>query len=557
MMIRRSISIAFVSVLAGALGMFTFAAPISQTTGTWQPLGSLVDSRQGASATMLDDGRVLVAGGSNASGLLASAEVVSADGSMAVAAMNMARSGHTATKLRDGRVLITGGTGAGGAATASAEIFTPWSGTWTPVSMAVARRHHTATLIKDESGLVVIAGGENAGGVLASVEVFDPAANAFSELAAALSSPRARHAAAALPDGPVIVIGGSTGTTVLATTNIVNALSGELVAGPSLGEARMDFTATDLLNGDVLVVGGAGGANGTTELAGAEKLVVATGVFIPANGLPGPRQGHQAVRLPANAGVLVVGGTAFGQPLRTVDLFLPESQVFRMTSPTEMEHTAGALAPVGTGLAVSAGGAGTAAVETYAFATVTTDTDDYAPGETVYMSGSGWTPDEPVTLVLREVGQAHPDRTFSALANGQGRFENSEFSPEEHHLGVRFYLTATQGASEAQHNVHGRSEQSNIQHDGRGRRNVLLHRRCGRNVCNWFPAGSAGSSQSRHFVLTADSHTEFVPERCHVLFRFKLRRREHDVCRHRHRPEFCSVLFPDQPKHHHDVHNHR
>src|SRR6187549_955842 len=124
MMIRRSISIALVSVLAGVLGMFTFAAPISQTTGTWHSLGSLVDARQGASATMLDDGRVLVAGGSNATGLLASAEVVSAGGSsVAVAAMNLPRTGHTATKLRDGRVLVTGGTGAGGDATASAEIF--------------------------------------------------------------------------------------------------------------------------------------------------------------------------------------------------------------------------------------------------------------------------------------------------------------------------------------------------------------------------------------------------------------------------------------------------
>ena len=59
-------------------------------------------------------------------------------------------------------------------------------------------------------------------------------------------------------------------------------------------------------------------------------------------------------------------------------------------------------------------------------------------------------PTSRVSLVLREVGRAHPDRTFSALANGQGRLQNSEFSPEEHHLGVRFYLTATQGASEAQ-----------------------------------------------------------------------------------------------------------
>ena len=452
MMIRRSISIALVSVLAGALGMFTFAAPISQTTGTWHSLGSLVDVRQGASATMLDDGRVLVAGGSNASGLLANAEVVSADGStVAVAAMNMARTGHTATKLKDGRVLITGGSIAGGAATATAEIFTPWSGAWTPVSMTVARRHHTATLIKGESGLVVIAGGENAGGVLSSVEVFDPAAGAFAPLAAAMSSARTRHAAAPLPDGQVIVIGGSTGPSVAGTTDIVNALTGAVFAGPSMTDARMNFTATELLNGDVLVAGGVGGANGTTEFAAAEKLVVATGVFIPANGLPGPRQGHQAVRLPGNAGVLIVGGTAYDQPLRSVDLFLPESQVFRMTSPTDIEHTAGALAPLGTGLAVSAGGAGTAAVETYAFATVTTDADDYAPGSLVTMTGTGWTPNEPVTLVLRELQQLHPDRTFTAVANGLGNFTNTDFTPEEHHLGVRFYLTATQGASEAQH----------------------------------------------------------------------------------------------------------
>ena len=274
--------------------------------------------------------------------------------------------------------------------------------------MTTARRHHTATLVKDESGLVVIAGGENAGGVLASVEVFDPATGAFAPLTATLSSPRARHAAAPLPDGQVIVIAGSTGTSVLATTDIVNALTGAVFAGPSLSDARINFTATDLLNGDILVVGGVGGANGTTELAAAEKLATATGAFIPANGLPGPRQGHQAVRLPSNAGVLVVGGTAFGQPLRNVDLFLPESQVFRMTSPTEMEHTSGALAPVGTGLAMSAGGAGTAAVEAYAFTTVTTDYEDYAPGTTVTMTGSGWTPNEPVTLVLREELGAHP-----------------------------------------------------------------------------------------------------------------------------------------------------
>src|SRR5580765_422263 len=180
MMIRRSISIAVVSALAGVLGIFTFAAPTPQQTGTWQMAGSLSDARQGASAVMLNDGRVLVAGGANASGVLASAEIVSADGSsVAVASMNVPRRGHTATKLTDGRVLVTGGTGVDGNATASAEIFTPGSGSWTPISMTVARRNHTASIGSGPNAAVIVAGGENAGGVLTSLEVFDPASNAF------------------------------------------------------------------------------------------------------------------------------------------------------------------------------------------------------------------------------------------------------------------------------------------------------------------------------------------------------------------------------------------
>ena len=61
------------------------------------------------------------------------------------------------------RVLVTGGTGADGQATASAELFYPWTATWVPVSMNVARRYHTATLLTIKNGGVVIAGGENAG----------------------------------------------------------------------------------------------------------------------------------------------------------------------------------------------------------------------------------------------------------------------------------------------------------------------------------------------------------------------------------------------------------
>src|SRR6187399_1325032 len=99
---RRWVFLAVIAIAVSGFGIVSLARPVTQPTGTWELLGSLVEARHGASATMLDDGRVLVAGGDNAGGALASAEIVAADGGSAAAAgMNVARRGHTATKLKD------------------------------------------------------------------------------------------------------------------------------------------------------------------------------------------------------------------------------------------------------------------------------------------------------------------------------------------------------------------------------------------------------------------------------------------------------------------------
>jgi hypothetical protein len=89
--------------------------------------------------------------------------------------MAAARIGQTATLLSDGRVLIAGGNNALGYL-ASAELYDPKTGSFSPAgSMTTAHAYHTATVLSD--GRTLIAGGQNGtdGSVyLASAEMYKP-----------------------------------------------------------------------------------------------------------------------------------------------------------------------------------------------------------------------------------------------------------------------------------------------------------------------------------------------------------------------------------------------
>lgn len=143
----------------------------------------MLEVRLGHSATLLRDGRVLVAGGSGSDGPLASAELCDPGSRTwtATGSMTEGRYNHSATLLPDGRVLVAGGGTSssihpGLDALASAELYDPSSGSWTlTAGMIEARYGHTAMLLRD--GKVLVAGGDGGGDrlePLASAELYDP-----------------------------------------------------------------------------------------------------------------------------------------------------------------------------------------------------------------------------------------------------------------------------------------------------------------------------------------------------------------------------------------------
>jgi hypothetical protein len=227
------------------------------TTGTFTATGSMGAPHLGQTATLLQNGQVLIAGGETAKAELfnPSTGAFTATGSMTVS-----RSGHTATRLPDGRVLIAGGVqdfGPGtvpiqGPGVASAEIYDPVSGTFTSTgSMSEGRSGHTATLLVD--GTVFITGTDN------TAELFSPGTETFS-VVGELLTPRCGATATLRNDSTVLVAGGracSSHITSRATAELFAPESGGFVATGSLITARDGHTATLLVDGTVLITGGA------------------------------------------------------------------------------------------------------------------------------------------------------------------------------------------------------------------------------------------------------------------------------------------------------------
>jgi N-acetylneuraminic acid mutarotase len=294
--------------------------------GRVNPAGTLVTPRTQHTATMLSDGRVLVAGGrsQSATDTLSSTELFDPVSNTwkPGPAMGTSRAGHTATMLSDGRVLVVGGTApaADGSSRfdslSAAEVFDAKRATWTAVGpLAAARNGHTATRLLDGS-VLIIGGARPAHQHLTSVERFDPATNTFSSWRP-LAVGRWLHDAVLLKDGSVVVLGGrsnaaraDSGVTVpkpgvaIASVERLDVSSGVWHAVPDMSEPRQR-TAVVSLGGRVAVFGGQTTTMSTNYVEwwepGGDAWVQ------PKNHLTVPIAGHTATLLPSGD-VLIAGG---------------------------------------------------------------------------------------------------------------------------------------------------------------------------------------------------------------------------------------------------------
>jgi hypothetical protein len=199
--------------------------------------------------------------------------------------MTTARSFQTATLLSDGRVLVAGGSPSGWSWTTplpdTGEIYDPKTGTFTPTGpMMLRRTSHAATLLAD--GRVLITGGlANDGTELTAAEVFDPKTGTFASTGS-MRDAREFHTATLLSDGRVLVAGGGgdyTNGLFRDSAELYDPKTGTFSVTGSMADARTYHTATLLADGRVLVAGGFGAAG---PLPGAELFNSKTGTFGPA-----------------------------------------------------------------------------------------------------------------------------------------------------------------------------------------------------------------------------------------------------------------------------------
>jgi N-acetylneuraminic acid mutarotase len=304
-------------------------------TGLWSPTSNMHQSRDFHTATLLTDGQVMVVGGLTYNGTdfvpIASAELYDPAGGTwtETGVPAEARSQHSATLLADGKVLVAGGTGANGSQLDSAELYDPVTKGWSITgSLNKLRAAHTATLLPN--GQVLVTGGgysvsAGSGYVpIRDAELYDPASGTWT-LTGPLGTGRFAHTATTLPSGKVLVAGGEVNSTnYLSSAELYDPVTGVWTATDAMGSKRGSHTATLLPNGLVLVAGGRNPSysTATAGLSSAELYDPLTGKWAPAAQLFTGHERHTATLL--ESGLVLVAGGFNSDPFWTASMYKAE-----------------------------------------------------------------------------------------------------------------------------------------------------------------------------------------------------------------------------------------
>ena len=303
------------------------ASGFGRGPGSWTPSGSLQVGRDGTTATLLEDGDVLVAGGENTTfpgeGSLSDAELYdSSTGTFTeTGRLDVARSFASSALLPDGNVLVTGGISNAPSTLSSAELYDPATQSWgltTPMNAAGFLL--TDTVLADGNVLVAGFGASTRTGE-SNPEVYDPTTATWTDTG---PLPVAGEDATAtlLGNGDVLAAGGSTTAAAL-----YDPATNDWRATGSMAKAQLESTATLLGDGDVLVAGGED-PNEFSPLTTSEVYDPTTATWSLSSGqMSVPRDDQAAVELP-DGNALVAGGCTAecdgGQITGTAEEFDPQ-----------------------------------------------------------------------------------------------------------------------------------------------------------------------------------------------------------------------------------------
>lgn len=350
--------------------------------------GSLETGRTEHTATVLQDGRVIVVGGFRKPRCLAAAEIFDPRSRVfkTTGDLRKGRFRHTATLLADGKVLILGGDFSTYDGWMGAELYDPSTGRFAPCGPPDSQpKNHSATLLlsgkvlvvgrfgKDQTaklyepvsgtysetgtlrwkreahtatrlsdGTVLVVGGKewhsNAGESqsgsffgLTNAEVYDESSGAFSAVGG-MAVGRYGHSATLLADGQVLIAGGFTGESATASAELYDPVSRSFRRTGDLVSGRVRHTATLLADNSVLVVGGDRAELDkpsylTSYVRGADRYLPTRGVFERATELLGERIGHTASCLQGGE-LLIVGGEREAPAFGHTQIYPTEARLF-------------------------------------------------------------------------------------------------------------------------------------------------------------------------------------------------------------------------------------